>query len=300
LQIVQEIYDKLGTIDDQLEGFTEFISFTATNINPTINILWTAYNSIEGNAFMKNYSYSNAKVSFGNAIANLTEALAFDSYTPPEELGGIFSFDITGDFSLLLEDLLYLLDPLLKEEYAYASTYELISEIVNHLNTNPIDQELTYTTITPFLSAANQSASDTLGNATIAQSRLDEFRVNITASNYGDFTSIASSFDSLLTNDFRPIEFGTVTADMAVVYTAYVESMRQYNYLSDDTEATNYLNIAETTIDAILLLVPVEIIDAYNYFGSWKTAIVNTRTTIGALGDPTTDISDLFNAIDEK
>ncbi|NHJ48242.1 MAG: hypothetical protein FK733_10690 [Asgard group archaeon] len=301
MDIITEIHEKLGTIDSQLVGFTDFIEFTAVNINPTIHILWTAYNSIEGNAYMKNYSYANAMESFDQAISNLTEALTFEAYTPPGEIGAIFSVDMTDDFSELLEDLLLMLDPILKEEYAYASTYEAIWNIVDHMNTNPLNQEVTYTTIAPDLLAANQSAVFTFDNGTLAQTLLDDFRDKTALGDYGPFADVASSFDNLLTNDFKPYLFGEITLDISVVYSGFVESMRQYYYLSDVPEAISYIGIADTTMDIIVGKVPAELVFAVEYFDSWKVAMLNIRAVVeGAPDDIAVRISDLFVAIDEK
>jgi hypothetical protein len=295
--IVEEIKDKLGSFDDQLTGFADFISFTNTNIDPTINILWMAYNSIEGNEYMKDYRFTAAKQSFNQALGNLSEALTFTAYTPPGGLSGVFSIDITDDFSLLLEDLLIMLDPLLKEELAYATTYEAIWEIVSIMNTSPLDQELTYLTVTPIIDAANESARFTLDNGTIAQAELLAFRGN----DYGSFDSIADNFDSLLTGDFSPLEFGQVTFDMSTVYSGFVESMKQKYYLLNDAEAITFITISDTTMDSILLLVPVDIAHAVDYFTSWKDAMASIRSVlVTAIGDIPTEINGLLTDIQEK
>jgi hypothetical protein len=250
---------------------------------------------------MKNYSYTNAIVSFDRAIGNLTEALAYEAYELPSELSGIFSIDMTDGFSILLGDLLLLLDPLLKEEYAYASTYEAIWEIVDHMNTEDLGVELTYIDAEPHILDANVSALFTLNNGTIAQTRLDDFRNKTSQNDYGPFTSMAENFDSLLTNDFKPLLFGEITLDMSLVYSGFVNSMKHFYYLPDIPLATTYIVIADTTMDIIVGKVPAELLFAVDYFDSWKTAMLNIRAVIeGAPDDISGRISDLFTAIDEK
>ncbi|NHK30451.1 MAG: multidrug efflux MFS transporter [Asgard group archaeon] len=300
--IIEEIKDKLGSFDGQLTGFVEFISFSADNIDPTIHILWTCYNSIEGNDHIRNYRFSEAKSSFQQAIGNIS-AISLTSFTPPPELGGIFSIDITEDFSLLLEDLLGLLDPLLHEEYAFASTYDTIFDIVSILNTEDLTQLLTYTLVNPLIIEADNTAAQTLANGTIAETELLSFRVNIATSAYGTaFSDIGANFDTLLTENFKPEQFGELTNNMTDVYSDLVESLRQYYLIVDlDTARTNIAN-AETMITDMVTGPTIDVDYIDNYFGNWSIIIANIKAKmdIGFGQDILTEITFLYTAIEAK
>ncbi len=300
--IIEEILDKLENIDEQLIGFEEFISFTVDNINPTISILWTCYNSIVGNDHMKHYRFTEAKSSFLQAIGNIS-SISLVTYTPPPELGGVFSVDITEDFSLLLEDLLALLDPLLHEEYAFATTYESIFNIVSILNVEPLDNPLTYDLINPHIIDANNTAAQTLANGTLAQVELWVFRNNTAINAYGtSFTEIGINFDNILTKDFKPQQFGVFTNDMKNVYSGLVESLRQYFLIINLDDARTSISLSEATITSIITGPTIDADYMDNYLNNWSLIITNIRAKmdIGLGQDITTEINSLFTAIEAK
>lgn len=300
--IIDEIKEKLGSIDDQLIGFEEFISFSIANIDPTINILWTCYNSIVGNDHMKNYRFADAKSSFQQAINNIS-AVSLSTYTPTPELGGVFSVDITEDFSLLLEDLLSLLDPLLREEYAFASTYESIFEIVSILNVGPLTNPILYIDIDPIVIDADNTAAQTLANGTLAQIELWSFRNNTAINAYGTtFTAIGVNFDSLLTKDFNPQQFGEFTNDMTDVYNNLVDSLRQYYLITDLNEARAIILVSESAINNITTGPTIDADYMNHYFNNWSIIIANIRAKmfIGFGEDIQTEISVLYTTIEAK
>jgi len=306
--IIEEIRNKLDQFDGQLEGFVNFISYTADNLEPTKKILWTAYNTIVGNEYLKLRQFNNATKAFTNAYGNVTSISGIATYTPSENLSGIFAVQITEEFTLILNDLVQLMTPLLQEEIAFAQTYDSITKTmrvfaaaidISHVNYSSIQAPI----------ALGQEAEMYGGETQIA---LDFFRANIQDSAYGTmFTKVGVNFDKILTDDFRPQSFGNTTKFMAEIVDYYLISCESYSnqYF---TEAINNITIADSimTNDLLPLLLPDDPRYLQDYYNNWSLALGDIKTKMelydtpgeyaAGLTDIQTSILNLYNEIEEK
>jgi hypothetical protein len=304
---ISEIIEKVSGFGGHITGFKDLVSYTTNSIGPTKNILWTAYNSIEGNENLKYYKFTDAKNSFQLAVNNIT-GLTLGSYTPSPELLGIVSADVTGDFSALLNDLLGLMEPLLNEELNYALTLEGIDTMIEDFYTAPDLTAIDYLSIYSPTTDANTTAI--FGN--LAQVKLDEFRTNIATDAYGNnYNDIGVSFEDILTRDFKPEEFGDITNKTANALWYFLLGCEEY-VNQNFPAATANLIVAESVI--ITDVLPILVVDdpqyLQNYLNNWSLAITNIRTimeTNGTIGQHAaglalidTEFNSLYTATDEQ
>ncbi|NHJ86344.1 MAG: hypothetical protein FK734_12845 [Asgard group archaeon] len=304
--VIDEIKDSLASISDQLDGFEEFITFTSNNIQPTKYILWTTYNSLVGNEYLRDYRFTDAKWMFNQAINTIT----LIDLTAPTDIGltGVFAFDISEDYYALLGDLVDMMTPLLFEEREYATTYEKIDTIMAHFATQTDITTVDYiTNIAPLVNGSNTEAY-----GIDAQLELDSFRANLIANAYGNmFTDVGKSINKTLTKDFKPSEFGTITNQMAQIVSFFMVSCQEYSIQNFGEARTNIMN-AELIMNSslILLIDPSDPAYLQNYMNNWSIALSSIRFAMTTYDDiPVFDdglnaiqlvILDLYPKIEEK
>lgn len=274
------IIDELGGYGSYITGFSDLLTYTTNNIAPTKNILWTAYNTIEGNEFLKYNKFTDAKGSFQQAVNNIT-GLSLDIYTPTGNLTGIFSADLAGDYSDLLNDLLGLMDPLLHEELHFAITLEGIDGMIENFYTETDLTTVVYSSLYDPTIDANTTA--TFGN--LAHDQLASFSVKIATEAYGPtFTGVGASLENVLTKDFRPKEFGEIinyTANAMYHFKFGCSEYANNNFLS----ANSSLILAEVMItDVLLILVPSDPQYLHNYLDNWSSTISDIQDIMEANG----------------
>ncbi|MCE7746370.1 MAG: hypothetical protein GPJ52_14670 [Candidatus Heimdallarchaeota archaeon] len=303
---ISQIIEEVGGYGNHITGFTDLLAYTTSSIGPTKGILWTAYNSIEGNENLKYYKFTDAKNSFQQAVNNIT-SITLETYIPTPELTGIVSADVTGDFSLLLNDLLGLMEPLLNEELNYATTLEGIDGMIADFYTAPDLIAVDYLSLYSPITDANTTAI--FGES--AQVKLDEFRTNIATDAYGtDFNGAGVSLEGILTKDFKPQEFGEITNKTAHALWFFLIGCEEYanqNFAS----ATSNLVTAEGEMNTtVLLLAGDDPQYLQNYLNNWSLAITKIRTIMAdnatsgehltGLGLIDTEFNNLFTATDEQ
>lgn len=304
---ISQIVEEIGGYGDHITGFSDLLAYTTNSIGPTKSILWTAFNSIEGNEYLKYYKFTDAKNSFQQAVNNIT-GITLESYIPTPELTGIISADVTGDFSLLLNDLLGLMDPLLNEELNYAKTLEGIDTMILDFYTAPDLTVVDYLSLyTPTIDA---NTTATFGY--LAQAKLDDFRTNIATDAYGtEFNGAGVNFEDILTKDFKPQEFGEIINHTANAISSFKFGCEEYanqNFLS----ANDSLILAKGIFanDVLPLLVGDEPQYLQNYLHNWSSAITNIQTIMEAYGSDVqhlaglalidTVFNNLYTATDEQ
>ncbi|NHJ32423.1 MAG: hypothetical protein FK732_06145 [Asgard group archaeon] len=271
---IGEIISEIGSLGNEITGFTELLEYTSSTIGPTKSILWTAYNSLEGNEYLKYYKFTDAKKSFQQAVNNVT-SIVLDEYTPTPELVGLFSSDITGDYSLLLHDLITLMDPLLNEELYYAMTLEGIGTIITEFHS---EADLTAVDFSLLYDPA-QNASTTATYGVLAEAELTVFRANIAADAYGNiFGDAGVDLEDVLTRDFKPLEFGQITNQTADAINQFISGCEKYKN-QNFIEAIADLVAAEGTINnAISTILAVDDPQyLHDYLNNWSLAITSIR-----------------------
>ncbi len=286
------IIDEIGGYGSYITGFSDLLTYTTNNIAPTKNILWTAYNTIEGNEFLKYYKFTDAKGSFQQAVNNIT-GLSLDTYTPTGNLTGIFTADMAGDYSDLLNDLLGLMDPLLNEELYYAMTYEGINTMIESFYNASDLTAVNYLD----LYDPRTNASTTAIFGSLAQVQLIDFSNKIDTHAYGPtFTGVGANIRDVLTKDFRPEEFGRITDNTAKAIWYFklgCEAYASQNFIDD----IGYLDAAnETIVDDVLgNLIGSDPQYLHNYLNSWSEAITEIRAVIVANHDIPSQPTGLVN-----
>jgi len=290
--VIEEIKTQLDSISDQLIGFENFITFTANNIQPTKYILWTTYNSLVGNEYLRDYRFTDAKEAFNQAINNAT----LIDLTAPGSGGaaGVFAVEISDDYYALLGDLVDMMKPFLNEEREYAATYEKIDFIMANFAA-----EIDITTVDYLANSAplvNGSNTELFGIN--AQAELDRFRSKLNLNAYGNmFTDIGRSINRTLTKDFRPYDFGVITNNMAQITDAFVTSCQEYS-LQNFVEASNNIHIANTIMNTNLLPILSTSDPAYlqNYMNNWTVALTQIQSgmdTYNTTGDFSNGLSSI-------
>ncbi|MBY8996058.1 MAG: hypothetical protein KGD59_16020 [Candidatus Heimdallarchaeota archaeon] len=303
---ISEVIDEISGFRDQITGFSEMLEYTTSSIGPTKNILWTAYNAIEGNEYLKYYKFTDAKNSFQQAVNNVT-GLTIDTFTPTGDLSGFVSADLTGDYSDLLNDLLGLMDPLLNEELNYAMTLEGIDTMIEDFYLAPdltaVDYFAMYSPVT--------DANTTANFGELAQTELVGFRIKVTAEAYGPtFSSVGADLEDILTKDFKPQEFGQITNNTANALTYFLLGCEEYS-IQNFAAATANLLVAEAMVtDVQLILVVSDPQYLQNYLNNWSSVITNIKSfmeindTPGefatGLVDINTEFNTLYTATDEQ
>lgn len=303
---ISEIIDEVGGFRDHITGFAEMLEYTTSSIGPTKNILWTAYNTIEGNENLKYYKFTDAKNAFQQAVNNIT-SISLGTFAPTTNLSGFISDDLAGDYSDLLNDLLGLMDPLLKEELNYAKTLEGIDTIIEDFYMAPdlivVDYDSMYSPII--------DANATAYFGELAQDKLVEFRVKVNTSAYGPtFSGVGSSMENILTKDFKPQEFGEITNQTANAISYFLTGCEEYS-IQNFIEADNNLLLAQGFMNSTVQLLAVDDPQYLrNYINNWSSTITTIRTimdendTIGdhiaGLGLIDTEFNVLYTATDEQ
>ncbi|MCK5046664.1 MAG: hypothetical protein KAS22_08790, partial [Candidatus Heimdallarchaeota archaeon] len=266
------IIDEISGYGSYITGFSDLLTYTTDNIAPTKNILWTAYNTIEGNEFLKYYKFTDAKGSFQRAVNNIT-GLSLDTYTPTGNLTGIFTADMAGDYSDLLNDLLGLMDPLLHEELYYAMTYEGINNVTESFYAAPDLGAVNYTDLFLYDFRTNASTAAIFGS--LAQVQLFDFSNKIDTHAYGPtFTGVGDSLRDVLTKDFRPEEFGRITNNTAEAIWTFMIGCEEYSN-QNFVPAISNLIVAEVAFNTTILpyLVGSDPQYLWNYLTNWSIAI---------------------------
>jgi len=305
---ISQIIEEVGGYGNHITGFTDLLAYTTSSIGPTKGILWTAYNSIEGNENLRYYKFTDAKHSFQQAVNNIT-SITLETYIPTPELTGIVSADVTGDFSLLLNDLLGLMEPLLNEELNYAITLEGIDSMIAEFYAAPDLTAIDYLSLYSPITDANTTAVFGIS----AQVKLDEFRTNIATEAYGtEFNGAGVSLEGVLTKDFRPQAFGEITNKTAHALWFFLIGCEEYSN-QNFASATANLIIADVVIDTDVL--PIILIGSdpqylQNYLNNWSLTIksiighMETYDTGGEFANGliaiNTEFNDLYTATDEQ
>ncbi|MCF2143467.1 MAG: hypothetical protein K9W42_07180 [Candidatus Heimdallarchaeota archaeon] len=292
--IINEIRVRLDQFDGQLEGFVNFISYTADNLEPTKKILWASYNTIIGNEYLKLRRFKNATDAFIYAYQNISAITGIATYTTTGNLTGIFAADITEDFTFLLNDLIEIMSPLLQEEIAFAQTYDAITKIMRTFAAEGDISQVDYSSLSAPLTTANNT--DIYG--VMAQSALGAFRTKLQNTTFGSmFNDIGTRFDKILTDDFRPLEFGIMTKFMGTIVAYYLTSCESYanQYF---TEAINNITIADNIMTNDLLPI-LDVNDPrylQDYYNNWSLALGELKTKMETYNTPA-DYSNGLTAI---
>lgn len=299
--IIDNIRVQISNFKGYLTGFTDFINFTSNALEPTKNILLTAYYSIVGNEYLKNYDFVNAFDAYDNATEHVA-LIELDGYTPSSTLGDFFSVQITEEFSTMLEDLVALMDPLLNEQKYFAETYIGINEQLDLLATDDynitnIDFGLTS------IDAANTSADLTRSFGIIAQSEADYFKTQLETNAYGSFfNTTGGNFYSTLTDDFKAADFGEKTYSLVQAMSYLIRGCEEYS-LVNWGGAQGFILQADTIMqtEIITALLPGTPTYFEEYLVHWSTSLNAIRDTI-LLNDPgtvdySTAVDDIINAL---
>ena len=303
--VITQIQTKLDEFKGHLDGLQSFVSFANESLTPTKNILWVAYYSLVGNDYLQSYNFDDAYEAYDNATIKIDEIVTGGGISDfdPGTLGDIFAIDITDDFSLLLNDLLGLMDPLLNEQKAFASTFIGISNILGIFEAEGNNINLvTYTpgTMTPILT--DGAATDDFGF--LADLAADQFRIKLEANEYGDFfNDIGANFEQTLIGDFKPREFGLYTHLMANATNYLWEGCRLYAQ-PDVVAARAELNLAEDIlVTDIMGTLDTDLIPDYfeDYLAAWETALTAISNAMDISDDPgiTAALGTLQTAVQE-
>jgi hypothetical protein len=287
--IINNIRDRLTEFKGQLTGFTDFISFTNSALVPTKEILWTSYYSLVGNEYLKNYDFVNAFEAYDNATEHIA-IIDLEGYEAPSTLGNIFSVQITEGFSLMLEDLVALMDPLLNEQKYFAQTYIEINEQLNLLASDGYNITNVDFGLISF-DAANTSADLTKSYGYIAQVEADNFKLNLEENTYGSFFNTTSgNFYKSLTDDFKAADFGEKTYSLVQVMDYLLRGCEEYS-LSNWGGAQGFILQADLVMQTEIIAVinPDTPLYFEEYLAHWNASITAIRDTI-MLNDPTTPV----------
>jgi len=282
--IILLIKDNLGLFKGQLDGFETLINYTSEALNPTKDLLWIAYYTIVGNDYLKKYNFEVALEAYDNATEIIETIDDIPTFTPGSGLENIFAITITDNFSVLLEDLLALMDPLLNEQRYFAKTYIEITKMVQIFETSNNDiSTVNYDPLLSPLPAILANASQTAIYGALANTELTSFRGHILAGDYGSaFNGIGVSFDKILTDDFKPQEFADYTVFLANSLDYFWKGCEEFK-LDNMIDAIGNLTIASDTLQD-------NVIDVFNreelpdyfeiYLDAWSTAFNNIKTSM--------------------
>jgi len=303
---ISEVIDEIGGFREHITGFTEMLEYTTSSIGPTKKILWTAYNTIEGNENLKYYKFTDAKNAFQQAVNNVTN-ISLDTFTPTANLSGFISNDLAGDYSDLLNDLLGLMDPLLKEELNYAITLEGIDTMIEDFYIAPDLTVIDY--VSMYSPVVDANATAYFGG--LAQEKLVLFRDKVNTSAYGPtFTSVGDSLGKILTKDFKPQEFGEITYQTANAISYFLLGCEEYsiqNFINADDNLLLAQGIMNSTVKLLAVDDPQYL---RNYINNWSSTITNIRGLMSDNDIPSqhaaglaainTEFDGLFTATDEQ
>lgn len=274
--IIDQVRSRISEYKGQVTGFIDFIGYANESLTPTKNILLVAYYTIVGNEYSKVYDFDLAYEAYDNATKVIDEITAIPEYTPDPLLGDIFAVEITEGFNLLLSDIVSLMDPLLDEQKSFAQTYQIVNQLMQVF----IDQGnnialVDYIAFNDIPKAIVSAATTTKSFGFLAEVEAQEFLGNIESGIYGStYESIAIDMGKILTQDFKPEQFGNFTSDLA--------SATQYfwygcgNYSVDNfVDARDNLLLADNIMqDVLSSIVSDEMPDYYeNYLAVWTQAI---------------------------
>ncbi|NHJ03726.1 MAG: hypothetical protein EAX90_02805 [Candidatus Heimdallarchaeota archaeon] len=280
--IILLIKDNLGLFKGQLDGFETLINYTSEALSPTKDLLWIAYYTIVGNDYLKKYNFEVALDAYTNATDIIETIDDIPTFTPGSGLEDIFAITITDNFSVLLEDLLALMDPLLNEQRYFAKTYIEITKMVQIFETSNNDITTVNYVLNP-LPAILANASQTAIYGALANTELTSFRGHILAGDYGSaFNDIGVSFDKILTDDFKPQEFADYTVFLANSLDYFWKGCEEFK-LDHMTDAIGNLTIASDTLNNNVIAVfnREELPDYFEiYLDAWSTAFNNIKTSM--------------------
>ncbi|NHJ87003.1 MAG: hypothetical protein FK734_16190 [Asgard group archaeon] len=289
--VVDEIYNKIDQFKDQITGFVDFISYSVETIEPTKHLLFTSYNTIVGNEYLRNYNFTAAKVYYNYALDNISAIGTLAEFNPTT-LSDVFAVELGNEYSAMQRDLLYMMEPLLEEKYAFADTYEIINAMISDFAGETNIAGYDYGT------APVVSGIDAQTYGFLAQDAVDLFKANISADKYGSFfTNIGVSFDKIFSDDFRPEAFGNITAFMGDVSNFFLLGCEAYT-LQDFAGAEANLSLAEDLMTTNIL--PTLQIDdpAFytNYLNNWSLTIANMKIAMQTYNTPI-DMNDGYIAL---
>ncbi len=274
--VISQLQDKLGEYRGHLDGLQSFVRFANESLTPTKEMLWISYYALVGNDYLKNYRFVEAYEAYENAtmkIADIRSKGGIQDFDPGT-LGAIFAVEITDGFSLMLTDLLDLMDPLLNEQKSFASTYIGITSVLSIFSTEGNDILAVDYTASPMPSII-ADATDTKNFGDLADIAAISFRNKINANEYGSFfNDIGADFEKTLISDFKPKEFGNYTAQLAdatgLLWTA-CEEYKATDYVSAQTTMDSAESILITDIFSNL---DTELIPDYfeSYLAVWRDA----------------------------
>jgi len=287
--VVTQIQDNLGEFQGQIEGLQSFVSFANESLTPTKDILWVAYYALVGNDYLKNYRFADAYDAYENATIKIDEIQAsggiqdFDAGS----LGEIFAVEITDDFSLMLTDLLNLMDPLLNEQKSFASTFIGITNVLGIFSALGNDiLAVDYTTSPMPAIIADATDTETFGG--LADIAATAFRDKIVANEYGSiFNDIGADFESTLIGDFKPKEFGNYTVYLADATDLLWTACDQYK-ATDFVNAQNTMDTAENIlVTDVFGSLDTDLIPDYfeSYLIAWRDALTAISNAMDALND---------------
>ncbi len=296
--VITQLQDKLGEYRGHLDGLQAFVSFANETLGPTKDILWISYYALVGNDYLKNYRFADAYEAYDNATIKIGEIQSsggiedFDA----SALGEIFAAEIADGFSLMLTDLLDLMDPLLNEQKSFTSTFIGITNVLGIFSTVGNDILAVDYTTSPMPSIlADATETETLGGQAAIAASL--FRDNILANAYGSFfNDIGADFEKTLIGDFKPQEFGNYTAYLADATDLLWTACEEY-------KATDFVN-ARATMDSAESILITDIFGGLDtdlipdYFESYLAAWRDALTAISDAMDDTNDAG-ITTALDQ-
>lgn len=275
--VIIQIQEKLGEYQGHLDGLESFIRFANDALTPTKDILWVAYYALVGNDYLKNYRFADAYEAYENATIKISEIQSSGGIQDfdPGALGDIFAFEITDSFSLMLTDLLNLMDPLLNEQKSFASTFIGITNVLGIFSVAGNDILAVDYTTSPMPSViANATDTETFGG--LADTAAIVFKDKILANEYGSFfNDIGADFEKILIGDFKPKEFGNYTAYLADA-TGLLWTACEYYASTDYPNAQLDIDAAESILlTDIFGVFDTDLIPDYfeNYLTAWQDAL---------------------------
>jgi hypothetical protein len=279
-ETIEQLRNTLGDYKGEVAGFESFLNYTTTVIDPTKDLLWVSYYTLVGNDHLRNYRFNDAIEPFENASV-IVQDIDLTEYNPPQEIGDLFSIEITDQFSLLLEDFISLLDPLLIEEIYFSNTYQRISDLYQYFSTIDYNVSLINWGLIPtdLLTVANET--EYYGG--LAEDQLTVIRYNLQQNEYGDFfDSIGDNFDKIFTSDFSPNEFGSKTNYFANIMVTFLDACNAYVVDENFVYASNTIAIATTiATDEIIGKFATDTPEYFsNYLETWCYAVLDLETTI--------------------
>ncbi|MBD3192360.1 MAG: hypothetical protein GF308_17105 [Candidatus Heimdallarchaeota archaeon] len=269
--LVEEIQANIVQYQNKTGDYQNAISYAIEVLEPTKYLLWTSYNTVVGNYYMKQLEFNDAASAFTNALNNLT-LVDPESFTLPEEL----EIEFLNKFSGLITDVLGLLDPVLNEELAVAQTLLEIDYINQEfVNSNFDATVINWDTTTTYLSTVSDNANLALTFGQAATDKLTEIQDKINAGTYEELEDEGRNFITIVTKNFDPTSFGNKTVYLSNAVASMVQGCSSaydqgnftigYSQLQNGVNNLTIANIPEVEIP---------------YFRDYLTAWFNAITAI--------------------